>query len=49
MGRKVRLRPDRCRQCVVPLNHAIPLCLIVNEVLSNAFKHGFPKAARARS
>jgi two-component sensor histidine kinase len=25
-----------------PLNHAIPLCLIVNEVLSNAFKHGFP-------
>ena len=26
-----------------PLNHAIPLCLIVNEVMSNAFKHGFPE------
>jgi two-component system, sensor histidine kinase PdtaS len=26
-----------------PLNHAIPLCLMVNEVLSNAFKHGFPE------
>jgi len=25
-----------------PLNQAIPLCLIVNEVLSNAFKHAFP-------
>jgi two-component sensor histidine kinase len=26
-----------------PLNQAIPLCLIVNEVMSNAFKHGFPE------
>ncbi|EWY39713.1 histidine kinase [Skermanella stibiiresistens SB22] len=26
-----------------PLNMAIPLCLIVNEVMSNAYKHAFPQ------
>ncbi|UEM01508.1 ATP-binding protein [Skermanella rosea] len=38
---QVRLEIDVGRSWF-PLNRAIPLCLIVNEMMSNAFKHAFP-------
>jgi PAS domain S-box-containing protein len=40
-SRGIAVRVD-CQRLSLDLTHAIPLGLIVNELLSNAFKHAFP-------
>ena len=44
-GDRITCRVDVEGQARVPLDIATPLALIVSEVISNAFKHGFPAQA----
>ena len=41
LGARVKLRIEGCRT-FIDLDHAVPFGLVVNELMTNAMKHGFP-------